>query len=422
MGKDRAKIVSVFSIDHRIFILSGILLLTACGQAEDSNAVWAEFRGSGQSFAKDAGLPVEWSDSKNILWKKALAGEGQSSPVIANQSVYVSSTGGDQKEHLYLEAFALDDGALQWKAEFAATQKPEKVTDMISRGAPTPVVDSHGVYVFFESGDLFGLDLEGNTVWERRLATEFGEYVGGHGIGTSLVNTPDHIILSIDHDGPSYLLCVKKSDGSTVWKTERSSRVSWTTPVYRNGEIFVSSNGSVDCYDSATGKQIWTVTGIKGNTVASPTLQDDLVVVGSSNPGDCMAIKAGGSGDVTDTNIVWRAAGVTSSFGSPLIHKNLVFFVNRAGVIQAVHLADGTLAWQHRLPSSTWASPLTVGDSVYFFCKDGQTAILSPTVDGPGELVVNELAVGEGDRIYGYAVAPEIFIFRTAREVLCIKD
>ena len=161
---------------------------------------------------------------------------------------------------------------------------------MISRGAPTPVADADGVYAFFESGDIFGLDHTGKIIWERRIAKEFGEFIGGHGVGTSLVRTPDHLILSIDHDGPSYIICLRKTTGETVWKTERTSRVSWSTPVYTNQsgteQIIVSSNGSVDSYDPTPGKQRWTVSGIKGNTVASPSVAADLVVIGSSNPGE----------------------------------------------------------------------------------------------------------------------------------------
>ncbi|MDF1755170.1 MAG: PQQ-binding-like beta-propeller repeat protein [Verrucomicrobiales bacterium] len=389
-----------------------------------AHAEWPGFRGDGSSTISLPELPLEWSDQKNVQWRAKLKGGGQSSPVGVTGRVYVSSVGGDKKENLYLECFDIARGKSLWEKTFQATQTVEEVTDMISRGAPTPVCDENGVYAFYETGDLFGLDHSGNVMWERRIVTEFGEFVGGHGVGSSLVNTPEALILLIDHDGPSYLIGIDKKTGKTRWKTERSSRVSWTTPLYitHNGveQLIVSSNGSVDSYQLSDGKQIWTVTGVSNNTVASPSLDGDQIIIGSSNPGDCMAIQLGGSGDVTDTHLRWRAASVTSSFGSPLVYQKMVFFVNRAGVIQAVDSETGSLLWQHRLPASTWASPLSAGERVYCFCKDGRTAVLKPDRSGPGELVINALAVEETDRIYGYAVYPGRFVIRLERELICI--
>jgi outer membrane protein assembly factor BamB len=83
--------------------------------------------------------------------------------------------------------------------------------------------------VFFESGDIIGLTHGGEVRWSRSLTREFGEFVSNHGLGGSLIQTDSTVLLQVDHTGPSYMLAVDKATGSNVWKTERPSRLSWTS-------------------------------------------------------------------------------------------------------------------------------------------------------------------------------------------------
>lgn len=410
--------------------LSLLLLSAPQGLAagDDKTPGWPGFRGDGRSASDLADLPLKWSDTEGIAWRAALAGFGQSSPVIWGDQVYLTSTGGDHKEQLFVQAFDLKSGAEKWKKTFAATQKAAEVSDMISRGAPTPVADVAGVYAFFESGDLVALDSRGELRWERRFTTEFGEFKGGHGIGSSPVAAgAGRLVLLIDHDGPSYLLCVDTATGKTLWKTDREPRVSWTSPLYveHDGvpQILISSNGVAESYAAADGALLWRFDGLRGNTVASPTQQGSIVIVGSSEPGGSLAIRLGGKGDVTETHLAWKAQGATVSFGSPLIRGEQAYFVNRAGAVQANRLSDGTRVWEQRLPDSCWATPLAAGNRLYFFCKNGRTAVLEPQADGSvKELAENAITVPDGDRVYGFAVAPKRIVVRLATEIATIGE
>ncbi|MEO0416565.1 MAG: PQQ-binding-like beta-propeller repeat protein, partial [Verrucomicrobiota bacterium] len=401
-------------------ILFFLAASTAFGQ-------WPGFRGNGDSQTAQSGLPTQWGDDSNVAWRCGTAGYGQSSPIIWEQSVFVTSASGEKKENLHLQAFSSLDGSEQWSKTFEASNTPEEVSDMISRGAPTPAADGERVYAFYESGDLFAVDHEGELIWKRHLVEEYGEFKGGHGIGSSVVLTEKAVVILIDHDGPSYLLAIDKATGKNLWKSDRTARVSWTTPLYTvyDGipQIVVSSNGSVDGYHAETGDQIWTVTGVDMNTVASPTRFEDVIYIGASTPKNCMAIKLGGKGDVTDSHVLWRADGVTSSFGSPLVVGDFVFFVNRAGVIQALNRGDGKLVWQSRLPASTWASAINAHGVVYAFCKDGQSMVLKPNAEGPNEVSINTLSLGgEKDRIYGVAVSGNQFIVRLENQIIALSD
>jgi len=400
--------------------------LLALGAPEGGS--WPAFRGGGNSHTGASDLPLRWSESENVAWRAELAGFGQSSPVLWDDRVYVTSTAGDRKERLLAEAFDLAGGERLWRAEFAASQRPEEVSNMISRGAPTPAADADGVYLFYESGDLIALDHGGEVRWRRSLTEEYGEFGGGHGIGTSLVNAPGSLVLLIEHEGPSYLLCVDKATGENLWRVEREPRVSWTTPLLVEHEgvaqIVVSSNGVLESYRLEDGGRLWWVEGLDGNTVASPSVAGDLVVIGSSDPNNSLAVELGGSGDVSDTHVEWRAESVTSSFGSPLVHGETVHFVNRAGALQATNLEDGSLRWERRIPDSCWASPLSAGDRLYFFCKNGHTVVLEAAEGDaePEQLAENVLEIPEGDRVYGFAVAPGRFVLRTSRGLVAVGE
>ena len=80
--------------------------------------------------------------------------------------------------------------------------------------------------------------------------------LGNHGIGGSLTQSRDSIGLLVDHAGPSYLLSINKKTGENRWKVERPERVSWSSPTLVSKDdqenLFVSSNGVVECFNSVS--------------------------------------------------------------------------------------------------------------------------------------------------------------------------
>ncbi|MDA1038765.1 MAG: PQQ-binding-like beta-propeller repeat protein [Planctomycetota bacterium] len=100
----------------------------------------------------------------------------------------------------------------------------------MSRAAPTPAVDANRIYAFFESGDLVAVNRDGSVAWSRSLAQDYGPFKNEFGLAASVAQTADRVFLLIDHEGPSYVVAIAKADGRTLWKTDRTSRVSWSSP------------------------------------------------------------------------------------------------------------------------------------------------------------------------------------------------
>ncbi len=389
-----------------------------CGADANENSSWPAFRGAGQSQTAAGELPLVWDEKKNVAWAVDLKGYGQSSPVIWAEQIFVTSTKGKEKETLLITAVNLSDGKTTWSQTFPSSTKTP-VTDYISQSAPTPAVDANRVYAFFESGDVIALDHAGKELWKRSLTKEFGVFQGNHGLGSSPALTEDAVVLLIDHSGPSYLIALDKKTGKTLWKTDREPRVSWSSPVVVEDRVFLSSNGVVECYHAKTGEQIWKVTGLERNTINSPTVTKDFVIVGSSQVGNNLAIKRGGKGDVTNTHLAWKSKEAVSSFGSPLVHQNRAYFVNRSGGVVCVDAKTGETLFKGRLPGACWASPVGAGARVYFFTKDGTTLVLQAS-EKMETLAENPLPTT--DRIYGVAIVEGNIVIRTGSKLVCLRD
>ena len=387
---------------------------------------WTSFRGDGTSLTDAKNLPLNWSNEENVAWSADLPGYGQSSPVICAGRVFTTSVQGAMKDTLIVVATDLATGKQMWQQTFKGTQGVED-NGYVSKAAPTPSVDDKLVYTFFESGDVIALTHEGKLAWQRSLTKEYGNFQGNHGVGASLAQTPEHVIVLIDHDGPGYLVALDKATGKNAWKVDRPRRVSWTSPVVvargNRHEILLSSTGIVESYHASTGKQLWYVEGLKGNTVAAPTATKECVIIGGGSPESSMAIRFGGRGDVADTQVVWRAEQATTSFGSPLVIGDVAYFVSKPGVVFAVDVATGKDLWSHRLPDSCWASPIGADGRAYFFTKGGRTVVIKAGADAGSAkeatvLAENALAV-EG-RVYGVAAVEGAFVIRTGGKLTCV--
>lgn len=414
--------------------------------AEDD---WPAFLGGTQRQTATGPVPLEWSPEQNIRWQTPLPGHGQSSPVVVDGQVYLTAVEGPNKETNLVICLELAGGEPLWQHS-SASSLPVKNDTYTSRAAPTPVADADGVYAFFESGNLVALDPEGEVRWQRDLLADYGRYEGRFGLGASLAQTDDRVFVLADNEGPSYLLALEKSTGETLWKTDRTSRVSWSSPMILNvaGEpqIVVSSAGSVDGYDPQDGRQLWTLGDVGGNTVASPVpFGEGRFLVGASagRNGENsegarrsnMAVAVEPDGDGYRAEVLWRNEKASSSFGSPIVHRGLAYYTNRAGVLFCLDAKTGKPQYTVRLQSN-WATPLAVEDRVYVFGKNGETTVLAA---GPKKqvLAVNDLwksgdqaaedgneAAGRfaGETLYGVALTAHGVLVRTGERLFLLGD
>lgn len=401
------------------FTLSLLLFIAPFAGDGHDTRVWPGFRGHGDSHSEVSNLPVEWADDKNRAWDIGLPGYGQSSPVVWRGRVFLTTVDGPNKEQAYVLCYDLRSGRELWRRTVTTTEKV-KVGNTVSQAAPTPVVDGQRVYVFFETGDLYAFDHRGRQVWERQMTRDYGAVKGPHGLGSSLAANQRHIFIAISHLGTSFVMAISKIDGRTVWRTERKSGMAWGTPLVLTHEgreqLIVRGGDGVTSYDTTDGQAIWMVSGLKGAPMPSPTLAGDLLIVGSDQKEGSMAIRLGGSGDVTATHIAWRPTDATAYFSSPLVHRGLVYFISKVGVVYCLDLATGREVWRQRLGvGECWASPLAVGDRIYIFSNEGKTFVIRA---GQKYEQLAENSISDLERIYGVAAVDDALFLRSGRRLI----
>jgi outer membrane protein assembly factor BamB len=410
-----------------LLVLNGTvspMLDGTAGSPPKGASVWPGFRGTGDSHTEAEGLPLTWSETKNIAWNIPLPGYGQSSPVVWKGRLFLTAVEGAMKEKLIVLSYDLKSGREIWRKEFVATFTM-KDAGTVSKAAPTPVVDDKRVYFFFESGDLLAFDHSGKLQWQRKLADEYGGYKTNHGLGSSLAITDDAVVTLVVHSGPSYLLAADKRTGKNLWKQELKPGGGWSTPLVigQTGkqQILLSIGGSVTAYDGKTGEPIWSFGGLKGNNIPSPSVDPEqgLLVAGSSDKGMNVAIRLGGSGDVTASNLLWRAPEAAANFCSPLIHQGYVYFVNKVGVAFCLDLKTGEERWRQRLGGEVWASPLAAGNRIYVFGVDGKTFVLQAGAKFQ-QLAMNELT--DVERVYGVAAVDRALLIRSGRKLTKLAE
>ncbi len=383
-------------------------------------ADWTGFRNGGASTVGRSALPLAWDEP---AWTVELPAFGHSGPVAWRGTAYVTSVAPDDvdaKDTLWLSAIRIADGKELWHRSWPASERLP-FNEYTARAAPTPAIDGDRIILFFGTGDLFAADHDGNRLWHRQLAADYGSFAGNHGVGGSVLLTDDQAVVLLARKTYSYLLAVDRTTGETRWKTDRAPGVSWTTPTLSpdGREIVVSSNGSVEGYDAATGERLWWFPEVTSNTLQSPLVTDDLVVVSGSERPANFAVRRGARGKLGEEDIVWRSES-TAHFASPVLAGDCIYWSNAAGVARCIDAATGRSRWQRRLGQPAWVTPIAVGNRVYFIGEKGATDVLSAGPGG-GELLARS-RVDVDEHLTGAAPAGGTLLLRTGKLLHAVRD
>jgi outer membrane protein assembly factor BamB len=444
---------------HRLAFL--VVLAAVNSSAAESLDRWPGFLGGGITADGAKNVPLKWSPDENIAWKFELTGYGQSCPVVWNGAVFVTTVDGPMKETNHITAVDLRTGKQRWTKSFEASSQAKRDV-WHSQAAPTPVVDETGLYVYFESGDVVALSHGGQIRWQKSLTKEFGEPKNRFCLGASPVLFNDSMIILIDDDGgPSYLISLAKSDGDQIWKEDRKSRASWVSPVLINvdnkPQLVCSSAGTIDGYDPATGKLLWSFDEVVGNSVTTPSVfSGDRFIVGSSpgvnNEGASGAKKSNFAMVVEMAHgkptprVLWRNEKTYPGFGSPIVYRGMAYWINSVGVVYGFDAETGKQKFAQRTKEPCWATPVGIGDRVYFFGKNGLTTVIAAgpefkvlaenqlwdpdtiqvdpanKVEAKGEKGEQLAKQFDGVKQYGAAVVDGKLLIRTGSTLYCITE
>lgn len=338
---------------------------------------WPRFRGpDGQGNARTTGLPTTWSTTQNVVWKTAIQGSGNSSPVIWGDHIFLTSSG-DEGNDRSLHCLRRTDGRLLWTRRVPDHQVEPNVRDKNGFASATPVTDGTRVIAFFGSGGIGCWDFAGSPLWHHPLPG----FNTTWGTGASPLIYDDLVILIHDQNkADSFALALDIATGREVWRQARPRAMGWSTPiVVRSGdrdELIYAGGETVSAYDPRSGEQLWTLAGPTREVIPTIVAGTDLIYSASGRQGPTLAIRPGGHGDVTDSHLVWRTVRGGPHVPSPVLYDGRLYTVNDTGIATCLDASSGELLWQARIRDKFSASPLECEGLLYCCGESGVTYVL----------------------------------------------
>lgn len=402
---------------------------------------WERFRGPhGLGTSSDRNIPLTFGPDKNVLWKVALPGVGNSSPIVWGKHIFlhVSSQDGKMRNLLCLD---IASGKTRWQKSIPGG--PAKIRADSSLASSTPTTDGKAVYLSFWDGNavtIAAYDFQGEKLW----AKELGAFNSQHGPGASPILVDDLLILANDMDKddfttkvpnarPSMLIALDKRTGRLVWETPRvAERACYSAPFLRvrsgqkKPELIVVSTTAITGYNVETGVKLWEAKGwqdhavkVPMRTIASPALVDDVLCVCSGGDSGRFAIGLAlpGAGIVDAPRRVWENRKDFPYVSSPLAHGKHLYIVNDVGIAGCYVAQTGKQVWFERLgDAGVHASPLLIAGKIYAANVAGDVHVFAAE---PAFKLLAHNKLGETIRATP-AVADGRLYIRTTAHLFCI--
>ena len=362
------------------------LAVAASSAAED----WPHWRGPARTgLSTEKGLPLKWSPTLNVAWKRPLPDRSGSTPIVSGAHIFLNVAEGDA-----LSLWALDraTGAVRWSRPLGGGNVMRRKQNMSS---PSPVTDGKTLWVMTGTGIFKAFDFAGKELWARDIQKEYGTFGLNWGYASSPLLVDGALYVQVLHgmttDDPSYLLRIDAATGKTAWKVERptdavrESPDSYSTPalVTRGAakEIVVTGGDYVTGHDPATGRELWRSGGLNPDNdpsyriVASPVVIGD-VVLAPTRVRPMLAIRAGGRGDVTSSHRVWSFDN-GPDVPTPATDGTHVYVVTDRGVAWCLDAKTGRAFYgpQRLKPGTYSASPVVADGRVYVTSEEGVTSV-----------------------------------------------
>ena len=464
---------------HRMrqFVVASILVAAGV-QAVGGRAPvleWPQFRGpQGAGILAVGKLPTTWSVKENVAWSTEVQGRGWSSPVAWDNTVFVTSAispgkfkepstgifGNDYVAELVKQGLSeeevlkrvtardieltTDTGEIRYMVyAFDATTGKLRWEREAHKGAPfggrhrkntyaseTPATDGERLYAYFGNVGLFSFSLDGKPLWNVRFDPQ-PMYLD-FGTAASPVVHEGKVFVVHDNDGKAFAAAIDARTGKQLWRVDRDLPAGmmtsgWSTPfVWKHEgrtELIVIGRSHAVSYAPETGKELWRLGGLTGQSTPTPVAADGLLYLATGSQGESnrpvFAVRPGASGNITlakgqESNefVAWfhpRASAYTSS---PLVYRGRMYVVNDNGILTVFDSKTGKEIYKARAggTGNTFsASPWAADGKVYLLSEDGHTFVIEA-----GDKYV-ELAKNSMDEMSfaSPALAPNTLFMRT---------
>lgn len=347
--------------------------------AEDSRGNWNSFRNMGRPYKSETKYPLSWDAEKgeNIQWQQKLELPGFSSPVIWNESIFL--TGGN-KDLFRIQARFLSDGSLLWKYDIPI-QDPEGLPSVqadTGYAASSPAVSENGIFAIFAAGKIFALDLQGQKLWTKQLPVPDNHY--GH--SSSLLAYAGLLYVQFDTNEEKFVAAYDQKSGEEVWKAERAGEISWTSPILAEwkGKVYLLLNSSpaISAYGPLSGELLWETECLSGEVAPSLAFAEGIISA-------AQAYSALVSLDIETGKILKEEGGALPDVSSPISMGEFLFVPSTYGTLTTVKPADLSEYWFYEQTEGFYSSPVIANDKLYLCDLAGKCLVFA--ISGKMEII-----------------------------------
>jgi outer membrane protein assembly factor BamB len=316
--------------------------------------------------ANDAASPTPVSDGKNVFvffaelglisygpdgkerWRVPLGpfnsfyGMAGSPVLVRNTLVMVC----DQRTDSFIVAVDTRDGKLLWKKSrpnFEAYSTPAIYTP---KDGPTQVL-----VLGSPTLDAYSLD-KGERLW---WVTKVGTYPKG----VPVVGTDTVYVTGDGSDEPFFPPFednLKKNDNDKDERLSREELKSIPEATEHFGWVDANNDGYID-------RAEW-----------------DFIRNSSTTSGHGLsAVRLGGQGDLTPTNVVWRLKKSYPSIPAPLLYQGVMYLMKEGGIVTSLNPTNGEILKQGRTPDALeeyYASPVAADGKIFMTSASGKVTVL----------------------------------------------
>lgn len=431
---------------RRFCCLVLVSLLVSCARAEN----WPQWRGPFlNGSTTETNLPANWSKTENIAWVTPLPGYSGATPVVWEDTVFVSSP--DDQKNLLLLCLERKTGAVRWQKTVGTGDREKGRNNMAS---PSPVTDGRLVAILFGTGHLAAYDFRGKELWSRDLAKEYGHFAINWLYGSSPLLYRDRLYVEVLQSNPippdytqaiddqptreSYLLCLDPNTGKTLWRHVRKTdafseaQEAYTTPIpcptEKGDQIILVGGNYVTAHDPSTGDELWRCAGLNDKSepfwriVPSPVVAAGLVIACGPKRDPVLAIRPDGRGLVTGSHTSWKFKESPSDCATPLYYQGKLFvFDGDRQVMTCLDPKTGEKKFQGKLSVHEIfrASPTGADGKIYCVSENGTVVVLGA---GDEFKVLSTVEMGEGPVRASIAIAHGHLLIRTAKNLYCVGE
>lgn len=373
-------------------LIIGILAFSPAVRAEN----WPSWRGPQQNgISTETGLPVSWSETKNIAWKLPLPGKGGSTPVVWDDRIFLTSAKNNDLMLLCIGA----DGKQLWERKLAKAVRLVIKYDEANEASASPSTDGKHVFTFVGSGDCACHDFAGNEVWHFNAQERYGKFSIYHGVHISPLLHENRLYLVLLHSNGHWVIALDKATGKEVWKVDRKSdaegesREAYSSPCLwgagKDAQLIVLGCDYTTAHRLADGSEIWRLTDLNPKAkyskalriISSPTPSPDVLLVPTARGGLVVAVKPGAKGLINpgSEHEAWRLPKGAPDVPSPLVHDGLVYLGRDKGFLLCVDARTGKKVYEERLEGDRYrASPALADGKLYVTARDGIVSVVKP--------------------------------------------